>query len=312
MSTEQKTEETKAEEAKAEEAKAETKVETKPEAKTEEFSFEEKAKVEEKVEETKVETKVEETKKEELLLGKFKSADELGSSYLDLQKELSAAREEAKKRAEEEKSILGEKFKSSKDLAKSYFELEKKFSTLTAKPGSEEELKKQISHFFSEVKDKELITDAEMRKVADDLHSQTGIPKMYVDKIASVFTNNTFGAKIERQKAEAVSLLKEGDNKDLVAAALEKDEAREDFQKRVNSGDVTVNEIKALTRIGKDLKVKESNTTFDFGLEDKKSTQSLAEEYNTIVRNPAYHIASRPEHNKLVQRAELLKKQLGW
>lgn len=225
--------------------------------------------------------------------------------------DFSKKKEENKQGGNSDELILG-KFKTQEDLIKSYKELESKIGQKPdySKLSSDElanALKEQFKGFESTS-----TLDGELKSISEEISKRTGIPASLTDFAASEAVSKVLGNQAVINKNETAKLMGDKDYMEQVVAGLENAGVNlDEVNDRIKKGQMTVAEMKGWHKLGErkpegnieDFKDKDGLT-----LED-----ALAEldQITRVSENNPFYKENHPDYLEVKKRFNYLKQRFG-
>ena len=245
---------------------------------------------------------------------------------LDLSKELGSEEKQetetpkAQENTEEEKQVTWaemdklKKFNGDVDkLAKSYVELETKLSSRKpAKDMTDEELVEFNKQFYGDLSTAKSIHEGDLAEISEKAAEELGISTKMADAISAKVHKSmaTNLAKSRISKANEVMTDPEARRAVINAVKAKGSDYANDFQTRLTTGQVSVQELELLQDTGKTF------VEAELGLEgevDNDTFESAEAELIDITNNQA-HIwtnESHPDFMRVTQKIAKLKRKLG-
>lgn len=244
---------------------------------------------------------------------------------LDLSAELSQEGQntetaKAEENTEEEKQVTWaemdklKKFNGDVDkLAKSYIELETKLSSRKpAKDMTDEELVEFNKQFYGDLSSAKSIHEGDLAEISEKAAEELGISTKMADAISAKVQKSMASNLAKNRISKAQEVMTDPEARRAVVNAVKSKggEYSADFNKRLQIGQVSVQELELLQEAGKTL------VEAELGLEgevDNDSYDSAEAELIDITNNQA-HIwtnESHPDFMRVTQKIAKLKRKLG-
>ena len=247
--------------------------------------------------------------------GEKKEGDQ-SSSGLDLNLGENKPAEGTEEKSWQEKLGL-EKFKTVEDLGKSYKELEKKFSSQDNRKLSElsdEELIARNKETFKELEGIKSGLDGEYGSLSESVSEELGLPTKLTDSIVGKASKHLASATVLERKKEASEFLKDAAKKESVVNGIKAvgGDYEKSFQKRLEGGQVAIEELTVLSTSGSSI------SEADLGLKGQQMSEVDAKEaekeYLELSKGDKYLAVTdpkHPEHLALKSRKAQLERILG-
>lgn len=244
-----------------------------------------------------------------------KDKKEESNLNLDLDKEKENKEGKEEKGWKEEFGL--EKFADEKALAKSYVELQKKMGENSNKKKvgemTDEELIAHNREVYGNLSEVRTSLDGEYGKVSESAASELGIPTKISDAVVGKTTKEIFSNLTAKSKEEANKILSDAAVKEKVINGVKSmgDDYKSGFQKRLDEGKVSIEELSLLSNMGT------GSVETDLGLEGQEfeggDQESLEKEYLSLSEGEKFHAIRDPKHPNhltLKSRKEQLERAL--
>ena len=157
------------------------------------------------------------------------------------------------------------------------------------------------------------LENTDLKALSLELRDKLGVTPRILDLAVSKTAAKIKLSELNNAKVKARAFMNDKLSNQAVEMALEEQSAEyvSDFQKRLNTGEVSVSELNLLKSLKTE--VAEAENSFGSGEVRNQSSQTEEEEYMHILQNQAdiWCNASHPQYEKVFNRKIALQKRLG-
>ena len=225
--------------------------------------------------------------------------------------------EETKKETKTEELILG-KFKTQEDLITSYKELESKLGTKKdISKLSDEELIEYNKEVFKGLNDTETLLQGDLKGIAEGLNT-LGMPTKFVDVTVAETAKKVLELEREKNKQRNNTFLSISEEKAAVERFVHGQDShfKTDFNDRLKAGTATLAELHLYAKQGKK-EIEESSVSLDLGVDPARAGGSEEEMHNELMKiietkGHIWNNVKHPQYSTTMTRMETLKKALKY